>query len=121
MDTERYRVRRDNDKDLAFAGTLIGAGDYGSGGHAPSQHTRGTEVEIYLTEGAKIVTAVRQWSHWQGEEDVHRAAVHDTPAEAYHWLVDDCGGKLGRASKEAWEDACEHCPALAGADVEEVA
>lgn len=118
---DRYRVRRDGDKDLAFAGMLIGTGDYGTGGQAPCDHTCGTEVEIYLTESAKIVTGVRQWSQWQGEEDVHRAAVHDHPAGAYEWLVEDCGGTLGRASKEAWEEACENCPALAGADVEEVA
>jgi hypothetical protein len=122
MDNKRYRIRRDNDKDISFQGELIGTGDYGTGGEYKSQHTRGTEVEIYLTHpNAKLVTAVRQWSQWQGEEDVHRAAVHDTPAEAYAWLVEDCGGKLGRASKEAWDGACEVCELLAGADVEEVA
>jgi hypothetical protein len=108
---------------LVFTGELIGTGERGTGGSS-GMHcdwTRGTEVEIYLTEGAKIITAVRQWSRWQGEGDVHRAAAHDTPPEAVAWLVEDAGGRLGTASKEAWEEACENCPALAGADVEEVA
>jgi hypothetical protein len=122
-DMDRHRVRRDSDRDLTFTGTLLGTGERGTGGSSGNScdWTRATEVEIYLTEGAKIVTAVRQWSRWQGEADVHRAAVHDHPADAFEWLVEDAGGRLGTASKEAWEEACENCPLLAGADVEEVA
>lgn len=118
---KRQRVKRDGARDLAFQGELIGEGSHGGPGEFVSDWQHGTEVAIYLTNKAKLVTAVRQWTIWEGESDVHRAAAHDTPQEAYQWLVRDCGGTLGRASKEAWETACERCGVLAGFDVEEVA
>lgn len=79
------------------------------------------QVRIYLTHGRKIITAVRQWSKWQGENDVFRAGVHDSPADALAWLVqDNDSGRLGKASKEAWEAACAAWSGLDGEDVERV-
>jgi len=118
---DRIRVKRDGARDLAFVGQLIGEGSHGTPGEFASDWQRATEVSIYLTNKGKLVTAVRQWSQWEHEADVYRAAVHDHPQDAYQWLVRDCGGTLGRASKDAWELACESCPLLAGLDVEEVA
>ena len=118
--TENYRVERDGNLDLVFTGEKIGEGSYGTGGEHSGDWTRGTDVQIYLTEGGSIVTDVTQWSRWQGESSVHRAAVHSTGGEALAWLIADCHGDLGPASKEAWEEACKNA-ALADQDVEEVA
>lgn len=118
---DRIRVKRDGAKDLAFVGELIGEASHGGPGEYVSDWQRGTEVSLYLTREGRLVTAVRQWTIWQEEADAHRAAVHDTPQAAYDWLVRDCGGTLGHASKECWEEACKHCGLLAGLDVEEVA
>ena len=115
-----HRIKRDGNLDIVFDGEEIGSGSYGTGGEYRSDWNRGTDVSIYLTRSKQIVTDVTQWSRWQGEDSLHRAAVHSTAADALQWLVDDCGGSLGPASKEAWERACKH-EALAGADVEEVA
>lgn len=117
----QQRVKRDGARDLAFRGELIGEGSHGTPGPYVDDWQRGTEVSIYLTLKGTLITAVRQWTLWENEADVHRAAVHETPQAAYQWLVRDCGGQLGRASKEAWEDACSRCSLLANLDVEEVA
>jgi hypothetical protein len=121
---DSYRITRDGDRDLTFHGCLIGTGSQGSGGSSGYEcdWDVGTEVEIYETRAGTIVTAVRQWSRWQGMDDSHRAAAHTDGASAYRWLLEDCGGEsLGRASKEAWTQACENCSLLTGRDVEEVA
>jgi hypothetical protein len=117
-----HRITRDGERDLGFTGRVVGAGTCGTGGSSgyACDWNRGTDVNIYLTVGGRIVTAVHQWSMWQGERDSYRAAVHDTPAAALVWLVEDAGGELGPASKEAWEEACSEAPELAGQDVEEV-
>lgn len=119
---DSYRVERDGDLDLKFDGEKIGTGEHGTGGTSgySGDWTRGTDVTIYLTEAGSIITAVTQWSRWDGEGSLHRAAIHSTPADALAWLVRDCGGSLGPASKKAWENACEH-KALSDADVEHVA
>ncbi len=119
---ETFRVSRDGARDLVFVGRLVGEGEHGTGGSSgyARDWTRGTVVKIYLTAGRRIVTAVHQWSRWQGEGDLYRAAAHETGAAALAWLVDDCGGVLGPASKAAWEAACASCPELAGQDVEGV-
>ena len=121
-DMKRHRVVRDGDRDLVFTGRLVGEGSHGTGGNSGYRKdwTRGTDVRVYLTDKGLVVTTVHQWSRWQGEGDLHRAAVHGTPADALDWLVADCGGELGPASKEAWESACADAPELAGHDVEEV-
>lgn len=118
---QQNRVKRDGARDLSFRGTLVASGIHGGPGELIRDWQRGTEVEIYVTASQKIVTAVRQWTIWEGEADAYRAEVHDTPEAALAWLVADCGGTLGKASKEAWEEACSNCALLAGCDVEEVA
>lgn len=127
-DPAEHTIPRDGDVDLAFAGWLVGTGEMGS----PSQHecdwTRGTTVAIYIAVSGRLVTHVRQWSRWQGESEVNRAAAHDTPEAALAWLRLDSegedtrhlaqegaleaeaarlGARLGWASKRAWEAACE--------------
>jgi len=113
-------VKRDGDRDLHFRGRQVGAGEFGVG-EFWEDWNRGTRVTIYITAGGKIITAVLQWSRWQGETpELNRAAVHATADEALAWLTRDSGGTLGRASKEAWAEACSIAPELAGQDVEEV-
>jgi len=117
---ETHRIPRDGGRDLEVHGWLIGEGSHGYGGTYPSDWTRGTVVRIYRTVSGRYVTAVRQWSAWEGESDSHRAAVCDEPEGVLRWLVDDASGKLGPASKEAWRNACLTDPDLHGLDVERV-
>lgn len=112
MDMKRHTVTRDGDLDLTFTGRKVGEGSHGHPGDYPHDWNRGTNVTLYLTESRRIVTAVRQWSKWQGERDSYRAAVHDTADAALSWLVEDAGGDLGPASKEAWLAAAETEPEL---------
>ena len=102
--SQPHRLKRDDARDLAFDGWLLGEG-----------HLRrppvGTVVSIFATCGGKVITHVRQYDEDRGD-DTHRAAVHDSGAEAYDWLVADGGGRLGSASRLAWENATHRLPAL---------
>lgn len=122
-DTERYRIERDGDRDLEFTGSLLGEGSHGTGGNSgySCDWNRGTTVRIYRTEGGHYICAVRQWSQWQGEGELNRASVCSTAEEVLAWLTDDCGGDLGRASKEAWEKAGKVNDGISDLEVEEVA
>ena len=117
---QRHTVTRDGSLDITFTGRLVGEGEHGSGGSSgyASDWNRGTTVRLYLTAAGKVVTAVHQWSRWQGERDCYRAAVHGAAAEALAWLVEDAGGDLGPASKEAWLQAAEAEPDVFTAAVE---
>lgn len=117
-----HRVTRDGARDLSFRGWLIGQGDHGSGGNSgyACDWNRGVHVYIYLTTGGNLITMVDRWSCWQGEDGSGDAAIHRTPEAALAWLVDDAGGILGVASKEAWEAACQAYPPLAGMETEAV-
>jgi len=125
---EEYVVRRDDDRDLRFRGRLVGIND------TPSTAHLGTQVRIFVTAGGKIVTAVHQWQRgdeaaWaaQGNDgpppivrEKFTAGVHEDPAAAIRWLVEDGRGRLGRSSAEAWKRACRAWPGLRDQDVEEV-
>ncbi len=117
-----YTVRRDGDRDLEFSGVLLGEGRNGSGGTSgySCDWNRGTDVSIYRTVSGRYVVSVHQWSAWQGETDLHRAAACDGPEDVLSWLVDDCGGQLGRASKEALEAAATNDEGLAGVLTERI-
>ena len=113
---QEYTVTRDGDRDLEFAGVELGAGSFGTGGTSgfARDWTRGTNVTIYRTAGGRYVVGVKQWSAWEGEGDVHRAAVCETPADVLAWLIEDAGGQLGHASKEALEAAAAEDAGIAG-------
>jgi hypothetical protein len=114
MALQEYKVERDDHLPLVFPGYLVGWNDVDS-----STVTRGTQVTIFITKRDKIVTAVHQWQRG-GTKDKHRyaAGVHEDASQALEWLIQDGGHKLGRASREAWEIACQVWPALRGREVE---
>lgn len=117
------RVRRDGDRDLSFSGWRLGEGSLGSGGSSgyPGDWTRGTDVTIYLTIGGSLLAHVHQWSRYQGESDIHRVlGPVANPADLLWLLIEDAGGDLGRASKEAWEEACHTYPPLAEMETERI-
>lgn len=123
IEWSEYRIPRDGDRDLSFEGKLLGEGSHGTGGNSGfvKDWTRGTDVEIYRTKGGSYVVSVRQWSRWQGEGEVNRAAICKSPSEVLNWLTDDCGGTLGPASKEAWDAAAGADQGIAAMGYEEVA
>jgi len=119
---EQFVVERDGNRDLEFSGVVLGTGSFGTGGTSgfPGDWTRGTSVDIYRTVGGRYVVGVKQWSCYEGEGDIYRAAVCDTPADVFAWLVEDAGGRLGRASKEALEAAATEHAEIAAILTEQV-
>jgi hypothetical protein len=111
---QQYRVARDGVRDLAFRGWLLGEGDRSFAG-GPY-----TTVEVYLTAAGAIVTSVEQGTMGEGVGSA-RAAAHETPEAALAWLIEDAGGELGPASKEAWEAAGSAYPPIAEHAVERIA
>jgi len=103
----QHTVRRDGDRDLEFIGQALGYGEM------ETSTGRGTVVQVYRTKGGRYVVSVRQWTQWQGEHDSYRAAVCGRAADVLAWLIEDAGGQLGRASKEALEAAAVEDEALA--------
>lgn len=108
---ETVILERDNDLPLKFNGRLIGCN------HPDEEANTGTLVEIFVTKSGKLVTSVWQWQDAKNRER-HAAAAHQTPDQALEWLKQDGGGYLGKASRAAWEEACENHLPLQGHDVE---
>lgn len=110
---EEYTLERDQNLPLRFRGQLIGWNEI------DPAVTRGTAVAIYVTRRGQIITSVHQWQRDDfRDRERHDACVHQTAEAALEWLVQDGGGHLGRASREAWEMACRTWPPLQGKDVE---
>lgn len=118
-DAVAYRLRRDDDKDVAFRGWLLGEGTYGDRAYRVDW-TRWTRVAVYLSEKGRYVAAIERHSKWQGQGSKYDAVVADSFASLVDALAADNEGRLGQASKAAIEDAVAGYPELSGADVESV-
>lgn len=76
---------------------------------------------MYVTEAdlPSYITHVVRWAVEKGERSESRAAAaHMFADSAVEWLKEDAGGRLGSASKAAWESACRSWPDLASDEVE---
>lgn len=112
---EKYLVDRDDDRPLSFEGYFLGKNEI------DPEDRLGTLVKIYITKSHKIITSVYQWQRSSSQErQRHRAAAHTNVEDALTWLKTDGGGKLGKASREAWEAACQTWPEFRGQDVEHI-
>lgn len=110
-----FTLERDDNRPLRFQGYLVGFNEVNP------DASRGTAIAVFVTRRDKIVTSVHQWQKdIKRERQRHAAAAHDTAEEALAWLIEDGRGHLGKASKEAWELACQVWPALQGYEVEVV-
>lgn len=108
-----FQVKRDDHLPLQFTGYIVGWNE------VERTVPRGTQVCIFATRGGKIITSVHQWQKDETRQrERHAAAVHTSPDDALAWLIRDGGNQLGRASREAWELACQVWPALQGREVE---
>jgi hypothetical protein len=124
---ELIRIRRDRDRDMEFQGWRIGSGETGTGpadrfGHpqaAPDRERwiRGIEVTLFRTVGGQFAVGLRRWG--PGGEEYH-GVVHRSPEELLEWMKSDAGGKLGAASKQAWESACRLDPDLKAHETERI-
>lgn len=112
-----HRVARGGARDLAFDGWRLGTAETGDNQYR-CDWTRWTTVTIWLTTGGRLVAQVARHSRWQGESASSEATVHTDASSLLAALTVD--GRLGRASKTAWEEACDACPALSGQEVENV-
>ena len=113
-------------KDGALDIAVVGAWTIGFGQtvakSAPQSSQRGTDVEILLTAGGRLVTTRNSWTRTVdgSSEESQRSDVHETPDAAYRWLINDGNGKLGPASKAAWVQACRAFGPMAGLEFERV-
>lgn len=117
---EEHRLERDGDRDVSFTGWEIGEGRIGERGKSLHDSSRGTTVMIYLTEGGRYLAHVVQWSAWEGDSLRRVLGPADDGEELLALLVEDAGGELGRASKEAWEAACAAWPDLGEHETERI-
>lgn len=110
-----FTLERDEDVPLRFHGTLVGWNDVNE------DVPRGTSVFVFVTRGRKIITYVHQWQRDKERPRERRAAgVHQDGRAALEWLRQDGGGHLGKASREAWQLACDAYPPLHDHNVEVV-
>lgn len=108
--------------DIQIAGWRIGLGQIGVPGKGSSRSQRGVDVEIFVTEQGRLVTTRNAWTRAPdgGSHHSQTSQVHETPAAAYQWLLDDGKGKLGPASKAAWVQACQTLAPMSGLEVERI-
>ena len=107
-------ITRTGEPPLRFTGFKIGSENIATGAG------RGIRVQIYKTKSGKYVASVEHHTCWQGEHSTTNAKSIATPLEVVEWLRPDKGGRLGRASQEACEEAAKNDEAFGKAFVEEV-
>jgi hypothetical protein len=110
-DDQIYRVKRDNEPDLAFPGRK--RADVRSGGdHSRPNYSgstgRWTELALYQTKGGKYICASIGRTQWQGEHDRYTAKVCDTEAAVieffgHGWLAKRLYDEAGIDPAEAIE------------------
>lgn len=111
------RYARGGDRALTARGWVIAQEDdrtmrCGHSGIARDA-TRWTTVTIALTTGGRLIVSREHRTRWQGERDRADAHVATSVQDALDWLVADNGGRLGYASRLAWEAACRQLPEVA--------
>ena len=114
------RIPRNGDRDLSFTGWCLG---HAAGRKSSAPETSGTDVDIYLTVGKRLVAHVCQWSLREGGgglSENHRVAALESPSDTIAWLKQDNAGRLGYLSKRAWVQACATWPGLRSEAVERV-
>lgn len=120
-DPKEIHLRRDGDRDVSFTGWRIGTGELGERGKSYTDSFRGTDVAIFLTVGDQYLASVHQWTRWQGEAGLRRVlGPTEDPEELLALLIEDAGGELGQASKQAWGAACEAYPPLGEHQTEQI-
>ena len=105
-DPSEHEVPGHNGTVLSFAGWLLGEGSFRA-------HTveRGVDVDIYATVAGKVITHVHHWMAEGINPDRDIASVHRDGLCALKALCDK-SGRMGHASREAWEQACDRWPDL---------
>lgn len=113
---ETWTVERSGSLDVEISAWKLGEGRIEVGG-AYSQ--RSTTVEIWLTTKGRLLTVRRASSRLDGVSTVEQTSqFHETPADAFAWLISDGKGKLGRVSKTAWIQACKAFTPMSGMEIE---
>jgi hypothetical protein len=106
--------------DIRAVGWKVGFGSIEAGGTARDMK-RGTDVTIRLMVGGQLLTSRCSWTKGPtSSEESQTGRVNSTPQAAWEWLLEDGGGKLGRASKDAWVKACRTVPPMADLEFEQV-
>ncbi len=111
-----WTVERPGNLDIEVSAWKLGEGRIDVGG---PESRRTTTVEIWLTTKGRLLTVRRASSDVDGVSTVEQASqFHETPASALAWLIADGKGKLGRASKVAWVQACRTFAPMSGMEIE---
>ena len=103
---ETLTIRRDNEPDLSFTGELLAsASSSADTAHPDYSGTTGRwqELSLYRTKGGKFICSRIERTQWQGEHDVHRAAVADDPAGVIQFFG------YSRLAMEVYQEAQIDC------------
>lgn len=93
-------IQRDGDLDLCFAGELVGQGLWGD------LQEYGVRVQIYRVEHVEPRYVVATYQQKRDGSEVWSAETCSGPHEVLDALRDE-QGRIGAASKQAWNNACE--------------
>jgi hypothetical protein len=103
-------LQRDDGRDLQFEGEIIGEGTWG-GGTTNKVHITIYRVKDTETEPRYVVSSQVTYRPIAGRPaEVRHAKVCVGPKAVLEALMQQ--GRLGRPSKDAWEDACDNDPDL---------
>jgi len=98
MEIKVYTVEQDNNSNIKFSGTRLGATQSSSDSSAGSNYSGETgkheELGLYRTQSGSYICERIEKTQWQGERDVFSALVCDSIEEAitffgHGWLAKD--------------------------------
>ena len=126
---EEYFLQRDGDRDLVFAGWVIGHAQECRETHW--RNYRCVSVTLFATESDNLVIQACRWQEERADEEATPTKQELNDCEvvvvdwgltnhAIEWLKKDAGGKLGPTSKAAWVEACGNWEELKDEGVERV-
>jgi hypothetical protein len=116
-DPEDFRIPRVGARDLSFTGWRIGQGEARS---YQGVKTRIVAVDLYVTSRGRYIGIVQRCTDDLSEIDDSEWVVTTSGEELLAFLEQSGGERLGRGSREAWNQACTNYPPLAPLATERV-
>lgn len=109
---KEYKVKRSNERDLVFRGTLLGSGGLDTG-------VAQIVVTIYKTELDRYIASRIETPSFVLDSQIAHAAVCNSAEEILELLVHE-DNTLDQASKQALSEAAKHDKAFSLLESEEI-
>jgi hypothetical protein len=97
---KKYRIKRDEGRDIVFTGHLIGTAET-SPDNTRRDYSGSTgrwqELELYKTDGGKYVCSRMHGTQWQSERDHYEAAICENEVDVINFFG------LGGLAKELYD------------------